>query len=374
MQSGVQTKIQLTSANGNGNGCQQNKTEEMPPAAKVESEMNTRKSDAEDESHSEDADIAEVEPAVPMVSNSTVLDSEDKKYGDNYKYENDFVEQPGDRQTIEAVEAPSDEPDGGKGLMLSWDEQRKLIASRGRKPQQEIGGSVSLKDRMRALNASITSMRPAATDSPHALNSSSSSLGAPPDNRVEEHDDIQSGVQTKIQVTSVNGNGTNTGCQQDSAQDIPPAAKIEIEMNTRKRDAEDESRSKDAVITQVEPAVQMVSNSTVLDSEDKKYGDNYKYENDFVEQPGDRQTIEAAEVPSDEPDGGKGLMLSWDEQRKLIASRGRKPQQEIGGSVSLKDRMRALNASISSMGSHASDSPHALNSSSSSLGAAPFRN
>jgi hypothetical protein len=43
-------------------------------------------------------------------------------------------------------------------------------------------------------------------------------------------------------------------------------------------------------------------------------------------------------------------MLSWDDHRKHIMARGRKPQQDIGASVSLKDRMRALNASNSSFG------------------------
>jgi hypothetical protein len=83
-------------------------------------------------------------------------------------------------QIIEAAASRDDDDDGGKGLMLSWEDQRKIIMSRDRKPQHDIGASISLKDRMRAFNASNSSIG-AALDNNQALNTSSSSLRATPD-------------------------------------------------------------------------------------------------------------------------------------------------------------------------------------------------
>jgi hypothetical protein len=132
----------------------------------------------EDETHSSEAAIvADVEPVVEMVSNSTEYDTEVKYEDDDKDKYDDSVEQVAEQRAVTQravapqiiVAAPSsnvddDNDDGGKGLMLSWEEQRKLISARGRKPQHDIGGSLSIKDRMQALNASNSSMGAAMDD------------------------------------------------------------------------------------------------------------------------------------------------------------------------------------------------------------------
>jgi hypothetical protein len=89
-------------------------------------------------------------------------DFEDKEDKDEVKNEDGQVE-----HQINNTEASSDESDEAKdvrGLTLTWDEQqRRLLMTRDRKPQQDIGASVSLKDRMRAFNAPSFSMLGAAT-------------------------------------------------------------------------------------------------------------------------------------------------------------------------------------------------------------------
>jgi hypothetical protein len=278
---------------------------------------------------------SEIEPVAQRAPSSTEYDSLDE---DEDESEVDLVEH----------QINSEDSDGGKGLMLTWEQQRKLIMSRGRKPQQDIGASVSLKDRMRAFNASSSSMG-AAMDSPHALNTSSSSMGAAMDTHVggnnymdgvdgavkepdvrrgnlkDQKTSLSSssnatvpGVQTKIHMTS--DNITDTGYQQDTAEEELPKAKFEMEIP--KNDAEDMSRNEASIEKPNEKVAAIDIKNEAL---------------------------------SEDCDGGKGLMLSWEQHRKLIMARGRKPQQDIGASVSLKDRMRAFNASSSSMGTALDD-------------------
>jgi hypothetical protein len=54
----------------------------------------------------------------------------------------------------------------------------------------------------------------------------------------------------------------------------------------------------------------------------------------------------------DEEKKDKPLLETCDEPRQLPMSRDRKPRRKTGATMSLKDRMRSLNASCSSMGSY----------------------
>jgi hypothetical protein len=243
-------------------------------------------------------DIAHKVEAVEQMASLTEGDVEDT---DEVKQEDEQVE-----HQINKAEASSDESDEAedeRGLMLTWDEQRQLLMTRDRKPQQDIGGSVSLKDRMRAFNAPSFSILGAATESPRVR---SSSMRA-----------------------------TTTAAEE--------SLETKVEKESRANDSEDTSHT-ECAIPEVEPAVQRTSISPEVDSEDK-YGDDYKYVNDFVEQDGEKKAVEhQTNKSSDHCGEGKGLLLSWEEQLRILTAKDRKPQQDIGGSVSLKDRMRAFNA------------------------------
>jgi hypothetical protein len=246
------------------------------------------------------------------------------------------------RQLIKEAEASSEESDGGKGLMMSWEEQRQLIMSRGRKPQQNIGASVSIKDRMRAFNASCSSIGNASSSS--MGNASSSSMGALTDSHLGENDESS-------RVRKVPGMKT---------KDEKLTSKGQIQATLKEPDVgKDHLEDYEASISSL--VAQIASHSTEYDSEDKDGGDNeaYQVEHQINEAEGSseesyggkglmltceeqRQLIKEAEASREESDGGKGLMMSWEEQRQLLMSRDRKPVRNTGATVSLKDRMRAF--------------------------------
>jgi hypothetical protein len=243
-------------------------------------------------------DIAHKDEAVELMASLAEDDFEDKEEIKNQdeQFEHKI-------NNSEASSDESDEAEDQRGLMLTWDEQRQILMTRDKKPQQDIGGTVSLKDRMRAFNAPSFSILGAATESPRIR---SSTVGA-----------------------------TTTAAEE--------SLETKVKKESRANDSEDTSHN-ESVTPEVEPVVQRPAISTEIDSEDK-YGDNYKYVNDFVEQDVEREAVQhQINKSSDHSGGGKGLMLSWEEQLRILTARDRKPQQDIGGSVSLKDRMRAFNA------------------------------
>jgi hypothetical protein len=246
---------------------------------------------------------------------------------------------------INEAEASNEETDGEKKdrpLQVTWDEQRRLLMSRDKKPMRKTGATMSLKDRRRSFNLSCSSMG-GATDSLFGENYESSRVRKVPEMKSEDkslnsngklqatlkesdvgNDDLEDyeasmsslnmmipGVQTKNPVTT--GNGADTEYQQDTAEEKPSEAK---------GNAEDKSRNKDTL------------------------------ENTYIETKEIAGSDATEKKPKMRANDDRALTsMTWEELEKA-SMRPHKPQRKIGASVSLKDRMRSFNASCSSMGGY----------------------
>jgi hypothetical protein len=260
------------------------------------------------------------------------------------------------------TEATNDEGDG-RSLMMTWDEVMKDSLSQ-RKPQQNIEGSVSLKDRMRSFNASCSSMGGVMEDCEMSM----SSLNA-----------VVPSVQTKNQVAT--DNGTNTGHQQQKAEVQVTLKESETEADDL-GDYEASMSSLNAIVPSVQTKSQVsTDNGTNTDhqhgtaeeklpkaSAEKDIGKGktrVKSHNNEDTKDRNNKNLTAAEIKkimggettykqpwtdatNDEGDD-RSLMMTWDELMKASTSK-RNGQKDTGGSLSLKDRMRSFNASCSSMG------------------------
>jgi hypothetical protein len=207
-----------------------------------------------------------------------------------------------------------------------------------RKPQKDTGGTVSLKDRMNAFNASCGSMGGASFSQLGEM--SMTSLDGP----VPE-------VQTENEGT--------TAKEKSTAEDKLKEAEVENESSKDRN----EDKPAPEVHTMNEPAVR--STEVTAPKKSNKYVSQYKAKDKLDEsketqvKQDDSKDRANCELQSGMEDLGikntssisddRVLMLSWGELVRANAG-ARKPQKDTGGTVSLKDRMNAFNASCGSMG------------------------
>jgi hypothetical protein len=224
-------------------------------------------------------------------------------------------------------------PNNDRVLMLSWEELVKANAG-ARNPQKDTGGTLSLKDRMNAFNASCGSMEGASFSQLGEM--SMTSLDGPvPENEVTTPKE-KNAVEDKLKEAEVENESSEDRNEDKPAPEVhtmnePAVRSTEVTAPKTSNKYVSQCKAKDKVDE---------SKETQVKQDDSKDRANCELQSG-MEDLGIKNTSSISD--------DRVLMLSWGELVRANAG-ARKPQKDTGGTVSLKDRMNAFNASCGSMG------------------------